>query len=490
MKWREWTSKTSIRTKLILGVAFVHLVLMTVFVVDLAQRQRVFLLQEATNAALKQASLTAAAASSWVLADDLAGIEEVLQTSQENTPLRYALIADPQGLVLAHTDRRLAGKYLDDPSSRQVLQKAQGTQVWHNDQHTIHVAAPILADERNIGWVFLGLDTTPTEEHLALVTTSGLRYTLVAIAVGAVFAWLLARYILRQLNPLLAGVDRLGNDRLDQPIPIINQDEIGKVGRALNTAMQALRQSRDEIEREVAERRRAEQDIRYLSQKLIGSSEEERKRIGHDLHDELGQMITSFQFGLQSMTEILRHDPAQASQLCGQLANQAEEMGDAIHRIASFLWPATLEHMGLLVATQAYLNEVNQRLPGLKINFTPQNLAGRLDPRLELVCFRIIQEALTNITRHSKARSVEVGISRENGWLSLSIRDDGEGFAPEGDEEYLCAKGGGIGIMGMRERAASVGGSLRINSASGQGCRIEAQIPLTSDLETRGRGPA
>jgi signal transduction histidine kinase len=262
------------------------------------------------------------------------------------------------------------------------------------------------------------------------------------------------------------------------------------VGQALNNAMVALRRSRDEIEREVTERRRAEQDIRHLSQKLLGSGEEERKRIGHDLHDELGQMITSFQFGLQSMAGLLPQDPGQAAQLCGQLAGQAEEMGEAIHRIASFLWPATLEHMGLAVATRSYLNEVNQRQRQLRIDFSAQGLEKRLDPRLELVCFRIIQEAMTNITRHSKASKVAVEMAVAKGWLSLTISDDGAGFSPEDEGGHFCAQGEGIGVLGMRERAASLGGGLRIESSPGRGCRILAELPLAAggaaEQETRG----
>lgn len=480
----------SIRTKLILGVALVHLVLMTVFVMDLVQRQRVFLLQEVTAAALKQARLTAAAASSWVLADDLAGIEEVLQTTSQNSPLRYALIADPDGMVLAHTDHRMAGKHLADELSLSAVRTNPGEpKVWHTDQHTIHVSAPILAGKRIIGVVLLGLDTAPTEAHLDYVSRSGFLYMLIAIAAGTLFAWLLARYILRQLNMLLAGVDRLRQDKLDEPIPIISNDEIGRVGRALNRAMAALRQSREETERQLAERRKAEEDIRYLSQKLIGSSEEERKRIGHDLHDELGQMITSFQFGLQSMAGMLPQDPGQAAQLCGQLAEQAEEMGEAIHRIASFLWPATLEHMGLSVAIRSYIDEVNQLLPQLRIEFS-SNQEKRLNSQVELVCFRIIQEAITNITRHSKASRVSLNLTTHASWVDLEIHDNGDGFSPNYDDGHICSKSGGIGLLGMRERANSLGGSLYIDSSPGRGCRIVAQIPLEPKQKNQEEGQA
>ena len=472
-------SRLGIRGKLILGVALVHLIMMTVFVMDLVQRQRAFLLQAASASALKQASLIAAAASSWVLADDIAGIEEILQTSQSNSPLRYVLVSDLKGLVLAHTDNDLVGKYLSDPISLKALRESGGAMVWHTDRHAIHVRAPIMVSDRNIGWVFLSLDTTPTTAHLNYVSRNGFIYTIVAIVAGTIFAWLLSRFILRQLKMLLAGVDRLRADQLDEPIPIISNDEIGWVGKALNLAMKALRQNRSEIQKEVTERRIAEQEIRCLSQRLIGSSEEERRRIGHDLHDELGQMITSVQFGLQSISGLLQYDTGQAAQLCGKLAEQAEEMGEAIHRIASDLWPATLEHMGLVVAVRAYLDEVSNLLPRLRISFSTQNMSERLDPCIDLICFRITQEAFNNIIRHSKARNVAVTLSTNGGCLKMHIQDDGIGFEMPGDYCSPSLQGAaGIGLFGMRERAASVGGKLNIKSALGQGCIILAQIPF------------
>ena len=476
-------NRMGIRGKLIVGVALVHLIMMTVFVVDLAQRQKVFLLQAASDSALKQASLIATAATSWVLADDLAGIEEILQTSQANSPMRYALVCDGQGLVLAHTDHAHQGKYLSDSLSQEALKdlRSDKAMVWFADRHTIHVKAPIIVSHQNIGWVFSGMDTTPTIAHLSYVTRNGFIYTVIAITIGTIFAWLLSRFILRQLKLLLAGVGRMQADRLDEPIPIISNDEIGVVGKALNKAMVALRETHNEIQKEVNERRIAEHEIRCLSQRLIGSGEEERKRIGHDLHDELGQMITSFQFGLQSITCMLPHDSSQAEQICARLAAQAEEMGEAIHRIATDLWPATLEHMGLVVAVRSYLDDIKKFSPRLRINFTAENLVEKLSPRLDLICFRIIQEAMNNTVRHANAENVDVSLNSNGGYINLRIKDDGCGFETQKINcRTFSGIGSGIGLFGMRERAASVNGKLKIISAFGQGCRIFVELPVSS----------
>lgn len=474
-------NQLSIRATLILGVAAVHFILMTIFVMDIVQRQKIFLLQTATSAALKQVSLTATAASSWVMADDLVGIEEVLQNSLQDTSTRYALIVDSQGLVLAHTNQSLIGKYLEDSQSLLVLKGSGHPIIWLNEQHTIHSAAAIMNEQHPIAWVLMGLDITPTYTHLKYVYLSGLFYMLIAIGVGVIFAWLLARFILRQLRMIMEGVDRLGNNELDHPIPIIHNDEIGRVGQALNITMEALNRSRAETRQEMNERRKAEQEIRYLSQRLIGSSEEERKRIGHDLHDELGQMITSFQFGLQSIADLLPQKPLQAMELSSKLSCMAEDMGESVHCIATYLWPATLEHLGLLAAVQSHIDEFNHRRPELKITFSSTNIMGRLNLQIEIACFRIIQEALTNIARHAKARVVEICLDIKNGQLRLFIKDDGIGFDVQNHMESHRFKRGGIGLLGMRERTASLGGKFTIISSKNHGCTIIADLPIYFD---------
>ena len=206
--------RRSLRLKLIAGVALVHLILMTILVADLVQRQKSFLLSELAQRAINHARVIAVTASSWVVADDLVGMEEVLTSSAEGGDLRYAMIVDPKGRVLAHTERDKIGEYLRDETSLAVLSGEQKPRLIASDSRTLYAAAPVSVEHRLIGWSLLALDKTATNAYLSYVTRTGIYYTLAAILAGTVFAIFLARSILHQLSLLLQGVDRLANDQL------------------------------------------------------------------------------------------------------------------------------------------------------------------------------------------------------------------------------------------------------------------------------------
>lgn len=483
--WPKLESKRvdlNFREKLIFSVICVHVVLMTLFVADMQQRQRTFLLAAAAESALKQASLTAVAASFWVIADDAAGMDDLLRSSRQDTPVRYAFIMDTRGQILAHTNRDLLGTFINDTEVLKVLQQPKRPHVWRTDTNLIQVAAPVMAEETFLGWVMLGMGTAPALGQLRQIGLDGLMYTLVAIVVGALAAWVLANIALRQLALILRGVDRLQKNELTRPIPVVAQDEIGKVAQALNRAMQSLRQSDERLRREMEERARAQQRIRLLSRRLMDGSEDERKRIGHDLHDELGQSVTGFQFGLHSLRDLLPKEAHEARGLCGKLISYAEEMGDNVRRIAANFWPAALEHMGLIVAGRAFVRECATRHPHLdfifKNNFPERHRTRRLSPRLELACYRIMQEALTNAIRHARATTVSVSITLHEKDIVLWVHDDGRGFDAQAifsqDHEELT----GIGLIGMYERAAALGGVCDVVSSPGAGCGVKARLPL------------
>lgn len=472
----------SLRLKLIVGVAAVHLVLMTVFVFDLVERQKDFLLHELTQRAIHHVQIIAATSSSWVIADDLVGMEEVLHSSVERGDIQSALIADLTGRVLAHTQRDKIGKYLAGEVVIASMKSGYAAHVYASDANTLHAIAPIEVDGRHIGWSMLSLDKKPTLRHLAHVTRTGLVYTVVAILVGTLFAVLLAKSILRQLGLVMLGVDRLGRDQLDQPIAVVSKDEVGTVAAALNDAMASLRDGREKLQREIAERERAEHEIRELARRQTTLVEEERKRIARDLHDELGQALTSVQFGLRSLESAWARGQTGPRTKCRELAELVERMGSSVDMIASDLRPATLDHLGLVLAVQSYLKELSDRGFPLKTSFEAIGLKRRLPATVELACYRIVQEAINNIAKHASARAAQIRLTMSHPLLILMISDDGVGFQEKGAGPLDAYFGGRLGLFGMKERAAAVGGTLEIRARKEGGSAIRVEIPVAEEI--------
>ncbi len=470
--------RDSIRLKLILGVAFVHLILMTLFIYDLVERQKDFLIREAHKLAVSQAKIIADTASPWVIADDLVGMEEVVRSSAEGNSLRYAMLADPAGRVLAHTERDKIGKYLQDEVSHAALVGVQTAKIVAAESNTVFAAAPVLVDGQLLGWSLLGLDTTATNAHLGYVTRTGSLYTAIAIVVGTIFAILLARSILRQLSLLLSGVGNLGKNRLDEAVPIVTNDEVGKVASAFNHAVASLREIRSELDSEMLERKRAEQATRRLSRRLINTIEEERKRIAQDLHDEFGQALTGVQIGLNSLKNAVPAD-ASAAAKCQELIESIQSMGDSIDRVASDLRPATLDHLGLVPAVKSYLEDFEQRTPGLEVEFHAVGLKNRLDSAIELVCYRVIQESLTNIVKHAKASRAEIQITVSHPKVIVTIKDNGIGFDQQDAFQNSVVGVGGVGLSGMQERVASVRGTLEARRQKGGGSMVRVKLPTS-----------
>lgn len=471
----------SIRRKLVVGVAFVHLLLMTIFVFDLVHRQRDFLWQELTQRTLHHAEVLAISASSWMLSDDLAGMEEVVEGSSRGASVRYAMLVDPVGRILAHTDREKIGLYLSDKTSLEALAGTKQARVYQQDTSAVHALAPIIIANHLVGWSMLSVDKVATTAHLTYVTRTGILYTLAAIAIGTLFAVLLARSILGQLKYLLAGVDNLQKNILDTPVPVISNDEVGRVARAFNRAVSSLAESRAQLTSEIAERRRVENALRALSRRQVSLIEDERNRIARDLHDELGQALSGMQFCLKALQEevgMKQHANASAT-----LAGQVERMGVAIHRIANDLRPSTLDHLGLIPAIKAFVTD-QQPLVGDRVHIAV-DAAGfkrRLPPEVEMTAYRIVQEGLSNAIKHAGARRIDIMLTVNHPTLIVIIRDDGIGIdAAMPGQTHNVSSLAGIGILGMQERAGAIGGTVEIKARKESGTVLRAELPYAGE---------
>jgi signal transduction histidine kinase len=220
------------------------------------------------------------------------------------------------------------------------------------------------------------------------------------------------------------------------------------------------------IERKYVELGSAYDELAELTRKLETAKEEERRRVARELHDDLGQDLTVLKLGLKSGKPTPFSDPVR---IVDSLIVKVRELSRALR-------PALLDEVGLAPALSAYLEE-QSTISGVKMELETPGFDGRLPGELEIACFRLVQEAVTNALRHAGPKRLGVRIARANGTLSLRIDDDGRGFA--GPEALArAALEGHVGIVGMRERARALGGTFRIQSEPGKGTNIDVELPL------------
>lgn len=227
--------------------------------------------------------------------------------------------------------------------------------------------------------------------------------------------------------------------------------------------------------RDITDRKRAQEALQQFSRRLISGQEAERQRIARELHDEIGQALTAVRLNLQAiphLCEIPDCEPYLQENL-----NAIDEALRLIKDLSLDLRPAVLDDLGLVAAVHWYVTRYAKR-SGLvsKVHCESINPASRLPRELETTAFRILQEALTNVARHSKAKSVTVELQRSNGNLVIGVSDDGVGFNWTSREYNRPAAT--LGIRGMQERASALNGSLKIKSAPGQGTIVQASLPI------------
>lgn len=244
-------------------------------------------------------------------------------------------------------------------------------------------------------------------------------------------------------------------------------------GRQITTSIENARLYQELQERETR--------LAELFRQLVNAQEGERQRIARELHDETGQKLTALAIGLAAVEASLSSGDAAAAQ---PLARHLREMSDQaiieLRRIMSALRPALLDDLGLVPALRSLVQEFAVRHPETKIAFSAERLTERLPAQYETVLFRAAQEALNNIARHAHASQVSIKFSARSGMACLEISDNGVGFDPNASARHLA--GNGLGLAGMQERVALIGGRSRVQSAPGQGTQVLVELPLAAEL--------
>jgi PAS domain S-box-containing protein len=224
---------------------------------------------------------------------------------------------------------------------------------------------------------------------------------------------------------------------------------------------------------DITEQKRAEEALHRLPQSIIEAQESERRRVARELHDGVNQAIASVKFRIQTAEQqILRADP-RWQETCGKTKEMLDSVLQQVRRLSRNLRPGELDDFGLAAAARSACQEFELR-NGIHVSFAHSEFAERLPPALELSLYRIIQEALTNVEKHSDATAVEINLTAEESSVILQISDNGCGFAPA----QGARPDSGLGLLHMRERASLVGGVFSMTTAPGKGVQLLVQAPI------------
>lgn len=256
--------------------------------------------------------------------------------------------------------------------------------------------------------------------------------------------------------------------------PIEGDYFIAALKRALN-ARRLARQVRDQQEA-LATRNLAlektQEDLRALAAQLITVQEEERRRLSRELHDDVGQRLAVVRMDLDALQKQLSAFSGEIRGRLQSVRKQITDLSDDIRQLAAQLHPSVLDHFGLAVAVDAYVKDFEKR-EGIRAHFSCRDLPDRFPKETASCLYRIVQEALRNVSRHARASHVVVRLKRSANFLHLSIRDDGVGF----DMEALKGRRG-LGLVSMQERVRLVHGRFRVRSRLGSGTHLFVRVPL------------
>jgi len=240
----------------------------------------------------------------------------------------------------------------------------------------------------------------------------------------------------------------------------VERDVLGTAARVLTVCI------------DISEWRRAEQAARELSGRFITAQEDERRRIARDLHDDLNQRLALLSVEMDLFGRKLASQGQPPSKAWEDMSARVAEISSEVHKLSYELHPAKLDQLGLAAAARAFCDESSRR-SGLKLEFVHRDIPADLPIKTALCLYRVLQEALQNVIRHSGAIGARTELTRQGDTLRLLIADSGKGF-----DFQRARRNGGLGLVSMEERLRLVHGTLKVQSYPGEGTRLEFTVPL------------
>lgn len=306
------------------------------------------------------------------------------------------------------------------------------------------------------------------------------------VSVTAGLSLITGRSVVNSLLKLHEGTRAIIEGNWNHTIEAGSADEIDDLAQSFNKMSEHLRISYAALEREILERRSAEQTVRasakqlrLLSSKLLSAQEEERKRIARELHDSIGSSLSAVKYTLESTIAGIQGPDNTIQEPLTKLVSVTQHAIEESRRIMTDLRPSMLDDLGIVITTGWLCREFRKIYSHIQIERHVKVEETEIPERLKIVIFRILQEGLNNVAKYSNAHHVKLTLTKTDNRLNLEIEDNGKGFDPN-----TVAKSdhkGGLGLGSMKERTELTGGTFAIESTIGKGTRIQSTWPIQPD---------
>jgi signal transduction histidine kinase len=494
-----WWANLGIRVKFAILIELAMIALGAATGVVATVRQRATLEDQLCRRGLAIANDLATFAVRPVLANDLATLRRFVNHTTSQDYVRYVSVLDTGGRVVMHSDLAEIGVRRTDALSRAALAAPaagfRASVLPAREEPVFDIYAPVTAAGARLGTVVLGYSRTSAETEIARVRSQILLVGLLAAVFAGGLAYLLSSYISVPVTRIADAMRTASDGAVPVVLPLRRADEIGMLARSFNTMAEDLARHRRHLEElvaartaellganarlegEIVERTRAEtglresrKELRDLASHLQVVREQERTQIAREIHDELGQALTALKMDVHWVSQRVTAESV-LTEKTRSMSAMIDTTVHAVRRISSELRPKLLDDLGLSAAIEWQAREFEQRSGvDCDVRSEPDDIV--LDPASSTALFRVFQETLTNVARHAGARRIDVLLRKDADVVELVVVDDGAGITAE-----QASNARSLGIVGMRERVYSLGGTFEIGGQPGLGTTVRVTIP-------------
>jgi len=453
----------TLRFRLIASVVSIEIIMLSLLVwnnISIIQATHTDRLRDTATSMIQQIARTSG---NYMVAVDYATLEDYLSNIIDYQELSYLVILDrDEHAVIA------LGEFPVQPWPVQETHPAQVTDGVFDISDVITVAG------QPMGRVLMGFSLSLMDEAIRKSRTRGISIAAAEIVLTVIVTVLIGLGLTRRLGILAVAAQEVGKGDYSIKIPVEAADEVGRTASAFNYMVTEVSNRTQQLEAAESKSRSLLAENRNLVHTSLNVQEEERKHLARELHDELGQCITAIQADAESIRDLSRDGDSRIKTSASAILDVSSRIYEVVHSMMQRLRPGVLDDLGLVEALKDAIAAWQERNPGTQCLFNVSGDLENLGERINITVYRIVQECLTNISKHAQADNITIALTKAADGLLLAIQDDGKGVD-------LSIPRSGLGLVGMRERVESLGGEFSLDSREGDGLSIMISVPLSGD---------